>query len=120
MIYNPIIVSGGLKIKNMVVNPSYVSVQVSGGSTQTITITFDADRQKDTFITLAQYNFGNIAQNWIIMTIIPAETKAFVVATSNNFISTYSLTKPANNQFVLTITCSRTMPSSYNIIAYEQ
>lgn len=105
MIFNPCIAGGG-KIKNMIINPDYINVQFkkisSSPAKNAAVITYDAEKQKNTFLTISA-PLGNVPHDTFAITLLPSEQKVFAQCTYAAALADFQMTKDSDTQFTLTI-----------------
>ena len=103
MIFNPILAGNG-RVKNVVLNPSYVTVKYDTKTNKqtTITITYDPERQKNTCFIIA-WRMANSTDSRLVIAVFPSEERATWAITnySGSFFSEFTFTKESDDTFKL-------------------
>ena len=104
MIFNPIFVGG--RVKNVVLNPSYVTVKydMQTDHQTTITITYDPERQKNTCFIIA-WAMPNGTNDHLIIVVLPGEERAtWESEYPGSFFHSFTMSKESDNTFKLLMT----------------
>ena len=104
MIFNPIFVAG--RVKNVVLNPSYVTVKYDTQTDYqtTITITYDPERQKNTCFIIA-WAMPNGTNDDLVIVVFPGEERATWESDyPGSFFHSFTMSKESDNTFKLFMT----------------
>ncbi len=111
MIFNPIFVGG--RVKNVVLNPSYVTVKydMQTDHQTTITITYDLARQKNTCFIITLHMLNGTKDDLVIV-VFPGEERATWESDyPGSLFHSFTMSKESDNTFKLVMTHDSVMLS---------